>query len=291
MRIDSVRTSCGCTIAQIADDKRVIEPGETGAIVARINSERFQGDRGATVTARISRPNFPAEPPVEVQMQVKVFIRGDVHLEPGSVRFGQIEHGTAYVQTVTVRCGDGYGASSLEGVESHNPLLTAELVPAGSDWRGRTYELRVRIDEHTPPGYISDFVTLKTGTRGGAIPVPVEGQVMSGLTVSPSRLFLGSVKPGQRVSKTIVVRGDAPFHVTGIRCDADDITWQLPNEATAHPIHVIPLTFTAGKSNGMLSRSITVATDLRQLTATVSARAIVEAPSATHHEVAKPVAR
>jgi len=301
MRITSVRSSCGCTIPRVKEGSELLKPHQEGAIVARVNSQSFTGDRGATLTVRVSRPKYPRTPSVEVQLQVKVNIRGDVTVTPGSVQFGQIKQGTAYRQTAKVRCRGGRWSPTLEGVECHHPHLTAELVPLGSSGYGRDYELRVVVDADTPAGYLTDHLTLITSNRRTEpLHVAVEGRVMQALQVSPAPLFLGTLQPGERASKTLVVRADEPFQVTGIRCEDDDLQWTLPSGDTARPVQVIPITFTAGQSPGQVSRKLVIETDLRGLTTTLTAQATIEpspalaeaepaADEGSAHHTAKPI--
>ena len=55
--------------------------------------------------------------------------------------------------------------------------------------------------------------------RATQFPVNVEGLIVSDLTVSPAVLTLGTLQPGQKVTKQIVVKGTKPFKIIEVRCE------------------------------------------------------------------------
>jgi hypothetical protein len=91
------------------------------------------------------------------------------------------------------------------------------------------------------------------------IPLQVEGNVISALTVSPAALTLGVVQPGQKISRNIIVRGKEPFRVTGVQCGDDCFQFDVGNEQK--PMHLIPVSFTAGNEPGQVTQEIEIVTD------------------------------
>src|SRR5581483_7843854 len=87
LHIVGVRTSCGCTTPSVTKD--TLKTYEEAAILAHFNTGTFQGQRGATITVSIDRPQ-----PAEVQLRVDGFIRSDILLNPGQVDLGMVDHGT-----------------------------------------------------------------------------------------------------------------------------------------------------------------------------------------------------
>jgi hypothetical protein len=95
------------------------------------------------------------------------------------------------------------------------------------------------------------------------VSLPVEGQVVSALTVSPASLFLGVVKPGDTVKKRLVVRGNKPFRIVRVKCDDASFTFEKP-EADSKPLHFLPVEFKAGDEPGQIEKKIAIETDLGQ---------------------------
>ena len=90
--------------------------------------------------------------------------------------------------------------------------------------------------------------------------LPVEGRVVSPLTVSPPSLFLGVLKPGETVEKKLFVKGSKPFKILSIKCEGDCFKFQTTDKSTA--AHLVPVTFTASGTPGKISQKIEIKTDL-----------------------------
>lgn len=267
VRISGVRASCGCTSVWVKDNRRVLKTYETTAIVAHVNSDKFLGSKGATITVSFDRP-FAAQ----AQLRVRAYIRDDVVLRPGSVQFGTVHSGRATEQSVEVLCP---GLRPVD-VRSTNPSLSASLA-SSRDAYGRTaYRLKVRLDEQAPAGHFKEHLTLVLGDRQRTqIPVLVEGRVLAGVTVTPPSLLLGLVEPGQQVRKMVVVRGSTPFRIKGVRTNSDAFRLAVPPEDSAKPAHVIPVTFIARDTPGEVVGAIHIETDQGIQPVEFTARAMV----------------
>jgi hypothetical protein len=280
VHIASVRSSCGCTSASIAG-KDTLKTWDTSTILAIFNTKTFSGQRGATVTVTIDKPYY-----AEVQLRVAGHIRSDVDFSPGLVGFGEVDQGQVSEAKVVVT---NYSRQDwrITDVRSANENLEVELsdpVRAGS---GVSYTMLVRLKGAAPAGYLQDQLTLVTNESANPrVPISVEGRVKSALEINPSTLFLGSIEPGQTVTKQLVVRAKKPFKITDIKCENDCFQFNLKNEAKS--IHLVPLVFTAGESEGELEQTIEICTDLgTNVKGKCVARASVVA-AAAKVQVAKP---
>jgi hypothetical protein len=253
VHISSVRASCGCTIPRIQKD--TLKSWEKGAIIAEFNTRAFSGQRGARVTVTIDKP-FPAE----VQLQVHGYIRTDVVVDPGQVALGQVANGAGAEKTVTIDYA-GRNDWQILGVQPNSPYLRADIREVSRQNGRVAYKLAVSLDKSAPPGYVADELILKTNDRRSPqFPVKVEGYVVADLTVSPSSLMLGILQPGQKITKQIVVKGKQPFHVTAVECPDGSFSAVLPTEAKT--VHLIPVTFEAGKDPAKIVEKLTIRTDM-----------------------------
>ena len=124
---------------------------------------------------------------------------------------------------------------------------TAKAVEASRADGQVSYTLNVRVDAKTPAGYLNDHLVLVTNdTSASQIPVLVEGQVMPGITVNPTALFMGVVQPGQKVTKQLVVKSKKPFKILGVSCDDKSFQFDTSKAGTPKELHLVPVTFTAG---------------------------------------------
>lgn len=271
VHIAAVRTSCGCTTPRI--EKATLKSHEKGAIVAHLNTDRYLGQRGATITVTIDKPRY-----AEVQLHVSGNVRSDVVFNPGSVQLGSVEQGQTAAKKVTLTV---YGRSNWKILEvrSANRHLKGEAVETGRRGGTVSYKLNVTLDAGAEPGYIRDHLMLATNdSQTKQIPLSVEGRVLSGVTVSPSSLFMGVVEPGATVTKQLVVKSSRPFRIVSISCD--DPSFEFDNSAggEAKAVHLVPVTFVAGADEGRVTKKIRILTDLGNQQPELSAFAVVAAP-------------
>lgn len=263
-------SSCGCTTVTVK--KPLLRTYEQGAILASINSRTFLGDQQATITVTFDKPSYAT-----VQLHVKTYVRSDVVLDPPSVDLGNVDQGTAAEGRVAVT-RHGRRDWKILDVESRNPHLSAEVVEATRSKTRVCYELRVRLAEDAPAGRIRDYLTLATNDeRSGQIPVLVEGQVLPAISVSPAPLFLGIVRPGQKVTKQVLVRGKKPFRIVSIKADCECFEFGPSPQQAAKSLYVVPVTFTASPQTGKIAKTIRIETDAEQGAAELSAYAVVAA--------------
>ncbi len=252
VHIASVRSSCGCTTAKVT--KRTLASREEGEIIAVYNTTAFIGNKDAVLTVVFDKP-YPAE----VQLKVDGFIRSDVVLRPGSLNLGSVRHGAAAEQTIEIDYAGREDWKILD-VRTTNPYIEATLEETRRGDHRVTYRMVVRLREDAPPGYIKEQLTVLTNDgKYKSFPIDLEGNVESGVTISPSPLFLGVLRPGQKVTKRVVIRGSKPFRILDIKCDDDCFAFEVGDEAKS--LHLVPVTFIAQRG-GKFTGRIHVITDL-----------------------------
>jgi len=268
VHIASVRSSCGCTSPRIK--QAWLKTYEKGAIVAKLNTGSFRGRKGATITVTFDKPLYAT-----VQLHVTSYIRSDVVLTPGQVELGSVDQGSPAEKKITVTYA-GRSDWRILDVKSANPYLSGKVVETGRGGGRVAYDLSVRLDDHAPPGYIRDQLILVTNDyRSTQLPVPVEGLVQPGITVSPASLFLGVVHPGQKVTKQLVVRSKKPFRITSVSCDDDCFEFEAPAGDSPKSLHLIPVTFVAGETPGKVLKTIRIETDLGETPPDLPAYAVI----------------
>jgi hypothetical protein len=123
------------------------------------------------------------------------------------------------------------------------------------------YEMLVRLKETAPTGYLSDQLTLVTSdSERRYIPLMVEGRVVPAVDVEPKSLHLGVVRPGESVTKQLVVRGTTPFRILDVACDQPDDCFQFAANDKERKLHLIPVTFTASDTPGKIVETIQITT-------------------------------
>jgi len=256
VHVQSARSTCGCTLVRV--ENPLLKTYETGAIVATVNSRAFIGSKGATITVVFDRPYY-----AEVQLRVRSYIRSDIVFEPEAVNFGNVDSGNGAEQVVTINYS-GSRNWRITDVISPAPYITTSLSEPIVSGSQIMYRLNVRLQENAPVGSLANHLILKTNDRtADSVPLQIEGTVVAPISVTPGTLFLGLVKPGDKVSKQLVVRSKRPIRITNIDCEpcAGSLEADLSRADKPATVHVIPITYTAGEESGRVVVQIHIHTD------------------------------
>jgi hypothetical protein len=249
--IQGVRSSCGCTTPQIT--RADLKTFETGEIVAEFNTKSFTGHKSATLTVTFDKP-FHAE----VQLNITGFIRSDVVTQPGEIDFGTVDQGTPAVQKLHVTYA-GRDDWKILDAKTADPWYEVEMTEIARGNGRVAYDLLVRMTKDAPVGPVKDQLILVTNdAQAREFPVDLQSRINSEITISPTKLFLGVVNPGQKVTKNLVVRGKKPFKITEIEAPK---SFQIEPSSDAKVVHLIPVIFTAGDEAGRVSQKISIHTD------------------------------
>lgn len=263
VHVASVRSSCGCTQPRI--ERENVGTHETSSIIAAFNTRDFLGQRSATITVTFDKPYW-----TEVQLQVSGYVRSDVVLTPGSVELGSVPLGESPQKKLVITYA-GRDDWKITRVKSGNPHVVADVVEKSRANGQVRYDLNVQLKPDAPAGYINEQLVLVTNDKkAGEVPVDIAGRVVSHITVSPSVLLLGEVRPGQTVKKQLVIKGVKPFKILDISSEDEGLTFATVPD-TAKSVHLAPITFTAGAEPGKKSFKIVVKTDLNEASAECTA--------------------
>jgi len=262
IHIASVKSSCGCTTPKVS--QKILATGEEADLIVDFDTVKFKGSHAATITVEFAPP-FSAE----VRLQVKGFVRQDVVFSPGRIEFGQVPADEGATENIAVTYA-GQENWEIADVRSANANFEVRLrEPSRSNGRVE-YDMQVRLKKTAPTGYIKDQLTLVTNDQSHQyIPITVEASVVPSVSVSPTSLHLGVVRPGESVTKQLVVRGTSPFRILDVACEqpeegsaeSSDCFKFAPSEHE-RKLHIIPVTFTANDSTGKIIETIQIMTDV-----------------------------
>ncbi len=266
--IRSIRSSCGCITPSYT--KQRIESLETGAIVAKFNTDKFVGQRSATVTVTFEKPFF-----AEVQLKATGLIRGDVVLEPGKLDFGSATHFADVRKSLVLDYRGGMSNWQIVDVTSTFPHVRVALTETQRQ-RGRvTYSLNVRLLPEVAAGlHQTDLILITNDPNNREIPVTVSAHVVEPLQVIPAQFDLGNVESGQQITKHILVRSSDQCQISSATADSPAVVPTL--SGGAKNMHKIPIVFTAGARPGPISATVTIKTS-QGATQTVAVHANVVA--------------
>lgn len=266
MHIQSVRASCGCTTPII--ENHYINPGETGSILARFNTDTFRGKKGATLTVVMDQPFYS-----EARLQVNGYIRSDMVFHPGAIEFGKLNQGEPAQKSTKVLYA-GRSTWKIVDLQSNRPWLIPTFVETIREAGRVNYEISVSIREDAPTGFFQDEIVVITDDRSmPRVPLRVSGQIDSALTISPRAMALGSLKPGQSVSQKMILIGKEPFNVAAINAEGWDVKFNPSVDAKR--THVLFVEFTPNQAvSGPVKSTIEITTSGTQ---SVTAKSLLTA--------------
>lgn len=144
VHISGIRASCGCTTPWVTKD--TLKTYEESEIVAHFNTDRFSGQRGATLTVTFDRPYY-----AEVQLRVDGYIRTDVVVDPGSIEFGSIDQGRPAEKQVQIAYA-GRADWKIVDIKSSNPFLKTSVTEANRRGGQVSCRLAVTLAPDAPAG-------------------------------------------------------------------------------------------------------------------------------------------
>jgi hypothetical protein len=169
VHVASVRVSCGCTAAQALQTD--VESGNSGLILATMDTRRFFGHKRVTIFVQFDQPQWD-----EVRLWVQANSRDDLSITPEGLAFGQTGQGSQPVRTVTVTF---YGNNqwTVQRAQAESGYVQTNIKEIRRDPGEVAYLVTARIRPDTPAGKWFSDVWLKTNdasVQRVRIPVTVD---------------------------------------------------------------------------------------------------------------------
>jgi hypothetical protein len=170
IRIEDVRSSCGCTAA--AAEGKLLTPGQIGWLAVRLDTTDLVGKTTKTVTLHTSDARTP-----EVMLALTGTVLTDLVVTPTPLYLGRVWRGDPVRRELRISTGrpgpTTYGVSS---VETESWALHTYVQPGDKPGEQK---LIVDLDPEVPAGRFNDQITIHTTSpRQPVITVPVFGDVL-----------------------------------------------------------------------------------------------------------------
>jgi hypothetical protein len=255
VHIQQVRVSCGCVTATAMANR--LMPGEETAVLAQMNTTRFEGIKTVTIFVTIDEPQY-----AEVRLWVQANSREDVSVTPDTINFGQIKRGSSPSAAINVVFLGG-SQWQVTGVSCESNYVKPALREIRRQGYEVDYQLTAQLRADVPVGRWYTDIWLKTNNPATPrVRVPLNVEVESALTVSPPIVDLGQVKIGGQAQRKVIVRGIRPFRITEVKGTDAEIAVR-DTAPDSRPVHVLAITL-KGDSPGDVKRQLRIQTDLRE---------------------------
>ncbi len=230
LEIQSVASSCGCTVAGISN--KTIAPNSTEKITISLNTEAFRGKRNSTITVRFSEPANH-----EIQLSVNVDIK-NLYIDPEPVVFRSIEITKPATQTI-VATRKGSPFWKIEQIVAEDPQLEAKIVKREIRGTEVKYQIECTLVKEEP-GMFQTALIMKTNDsfeREYRIPVHIE-------SVEPLRASVSAVEFGESeigAEKKFIVSCVEPCRIVGLSVSNDgfEVSQVNPDHKTRHILQVV----------------------------------------------------
>jgi hypothetical protein len=252
VHISAVRTTCGCTAGE--PSKETLKSREEAYVTITMDTKKFKQRKDSNVIVVFDKPLY-----AEVTIPITAYIRQDVVIEPGSAQFGTVYRDDKKEQTLKIQYAgrDDWKITDVKSNHEHVSLKAIEVSRGGGYVN---YDLNIALSANVPLGGLRQYMTLVTDDKNSPnIPLLVEADVRADFSVEPTTLALGTMQPGQTVTKQIVIKGRKPFDVESVTCDKAKDVFQVRLPKTAAKVQIIPLTVTAPSEPGTLDEELAVA--------------------------------
>ena len=218
IRINNWRPMCGCTNVNVG--AKVIPPGTQTTIEVTVDTTKFSGPKPSGLTLIFERPTF-----ANVDLRTSCFIRSDIVTNPGLVDFGIFRRtGQMPSATLTVTYAGGRPDWDVVKMKTHSANVTAKGEPIRTVDGQVNFTLTATLEPGVPNGYFKDEITLVTNDpTTPTIPIAVVANIQSAVALTPSIINFGQVRPGQSVSKTVLVRSSQAFSITDLKASQDEL--------------------------------------------------------------------
>lgn len=242
MIVQSVRTSCGCTTPTIVD--KVIKPGQTGVVLAKFNTDRFTGEKKATVTVTLSQPQHN-----EIQLNVRGYIRSDIVLHPYEAAFGSVPEGDTAKLMLELNYA-GRSDWTIKDITCPFSYVKANFTEVSRDGQRVRYAIEVLLDGSAPEGYFENQLVIHTNdNRLRNFPIHVSASVDKPLKTAPSSLALGRVKPNEPISARVTLSSKSEFSILEISSEVAEIRFETPSRPSR--VHMLQLVIAPKLGNAL----------------------------------------
>jgi len=247
LKLDTVRTSCGCTAA--ATPPTGIPPGAAGAVEVTCDTADAFGPQNMTATVC---SNDPAQPVSILTLSGRV--RADAAADPPRVYVGHLGRGQTAPNDVRI-LGE---VASAGRVQTGSKRVEATLSESPT---GRRLHIGIKTD--APLGAFTETIAIPTGRpRQRLLAVRVTGVVDGNVVVSPAQVNFGAATAGADVTRVVGVhnRGKRPLHISAVHLRPAIGTAIVSPLADGQEFR-ITVTLNAGLHPGKISATLEVDTD------------------------------
>jgi hypothetical protein len=281
LKLYSITPSCSCTVASLGED--YIGPGKSTVLTSRIRLGDSSRPQSSSLAISCSDPKNPV-----VQLLFKWQAKNALRTIPEVVEWPRINPGQEVSAKLYVLMSKSIVCDDCNLLcNTGTPLISCDMQrDAGPDQTAVKYNsdqerfmglivLRTRGGDEA--GVFANNMLIQATCQGkeiGRIDVPIQWIVRPDIEVAPSRLWLGTRKPRERISYKILLSSDKPFRIMNLSCGEEPFLSESKHSLGSAANHAIDLVLNLPAGQGPWRSQIRIAVageDDKILTLPVSA--------------------
>jgi hypothetical protein len=260
MTVGNPRVSCGCVGAAV--NKNQIGPGETGVVIAHMDTRRIpQANVVKSVTIYVP---FLAPTHEEVQLRVHTVTRDDLFMSPDKIAFGDLSAGKGGSMSTKVTFASDPSWKITEAT-STGGYVKADFKEDSRQGNFVTYEVTASVDKACPQGNWISFIHLKTSNATlGTLRVPVTVNVTAPVetAIQAEGAAFGTLPVGVETEKKVTLQSGKPFKILEVKGADEQLKVVVPSSEASQK-HTLILAANP-QSVGGFTRNVEVLTDSKE---------------------------
>ena len=267
IKIRSIRSSCGCTIATAS--KNVLKTWEKGEIICKFNTPAVgPGFKQATVTVEFGAP-YVGECKLTVSGTI---VAGGVRFSPKSIDFGSVTASKLPVKKIMLSSSGNpyFRVHDIKSTFQHIKVQVRETARANGLVQ---VEMSTQLKDTVPSGFNQGelYVIVEDDYRRKAangqkilrqIPLKFNANLVSEFRVAPEVLSLGPIPPGKKVVQKVFLTSSRPFRLMDVRCKSE--AFKVDASKDSKKVHIIEVTYKGEDKPGRHECELTFYTDLNR---------------------------
>ena len=253
LEITDVESSCYCTTGFLSDTR--IPPGGTGKIKVAFKAPPRSEVVHEVVKLTTNQAAFP-----HFELAVKATVITPFEAIPASLMLGKISSSSFSGRHLLLRQTLAQQAEVV-GIKPSSEYILAELVPPS---RNGNVRIQITVGSGMPVGTFRESLGLDFAYDGRRYSwsVPISGEILGDVSVSPKRLFLGIVKPSEVPRKRVQlsrIRGDH-LEISSVQTSSQYVDAQVETLESGNRYEV-QLSIGAGAPAGDLTDTLIIRTN------------------------------
>ena len=235
-----VQASCTCTAVLLSET--TVLPNQTAEIAAKFDTQYRRGRQTATVKVNTNDPHTPV-----IHFTLTGIVAGLAEIVPNNLHLKTISNQESIEKTLEIY-DPGDGRLKVKRVQSSSPFIQTKIQHIYKE--GLVAKIFVTIKPGLPVGELKEKLTLLTeGYRYPQVEVLVMGKVVGAIRLDPEQFFIGLVKTGEVVRRSVRLRKNGTPDLKILRIESTHPSITTDFEAVKTGVeYEIAVTFTAPPS-------------------------------------------